>query len=78
MCIVRTPAAAEVEAWQRRRSTRFLLAQLVVDIGDAKTKKLMWMANSTDTLTDNPDEIQKKLNKTIQKMFNNFPPPPKK
>jgi Domain of unknown function (DUF4136) len=54
------------------------VGQLVVDIGDAKTKKLMWMANSSDTLADNPDKNQKKLNNALGKMFKNFPPPPGK
>jgi hypothetical protein len=54
------------------------VGQLVIDIGDAKTKKLMWLANSTDTLSDNPDKNQKKLQKALQKMFKNFPPPPLK
>ncbi len=54
------------------------VGQLVVDIGDAKTKKLMWMANSSDTLADNPDKNQKKLNNALGKMFKNFPPPPAK
>jgi hypothetical protein len=50
------------------------VGQLVIDIGDAKTKKLMWMANSTDTLADNPDKNKKKLDKALAKMFKNFPP----
>jgi hypothetical protein len=56
---------------------RIPVGQLVVDIGDAKTKKLMWMANSSDTLADNPDKNQKKLNNALAKMFKNFPPPAK-
>lgn len=54
------------------------VGQLVVDIGDAKTKKLMWMANSSDTLSDNPDKNRKKLDKALSKMFKNFPPPSSK
>jgi hypothetical protein len=54
---------------------RIPVGQLVVDIGDAKTKKLMWLANSSDTLSDNPDKNQKKLDKALGKMFKNFPPP---
>lgn len=57
---------------------RIPVGQLVIDIGDAKTKKLLWMANSSDTLSDNPDKNQKKLNKALQKIFKNFPPPPGK
>src|SRR5271155_3200914 len=49
--------------------------QLSVDIGDAKTKKLLWLGTASDTLSDNPDKNQKKLNSTLQKMFKKFPPP---
>ncbi len=49
--------------------------QLVVDIGDAKTKKLAWMGSSSDTLSDKPDKNQKKLTSALTKMFKKFPPP---
>jgi hypothetical protein len=53
--------------------------QLVVDIGDAKTKRLLWMGKSSDTLAENsPDKNQKKLAKALQKMFQKFPPQPGK
>jgi hypothetical protein len=54
------------------------VGQLVVDIGDAKTKKLLWMGNASDTLSDDPDKNTKKLNSAVQKMFQKFPPPVKK
>jgi Domain of unknown function (DUF4136) len=55
------------------------VGQLSVDIGDAKTKKLVWLGSASDTLSDNPDKNQKKLNSTLEKMFKKFPPaPPKK
>jgi len=52
--------------------------ELSVDIGDAKTKKLLWLGASNDTLADNPDKNQKKLDKAVEKMFKKFPPPVKK
>lgn len=52
------------------------MGQLVIDIGDAKTKKLLWMANSSDTLSDKPDKNQKKLDKALNKIFKDFPPRP--
>ncbi len=52
--------------------------QLSVDIGDAKTKKLLWMGSSSDTLSGNPDKNQKKLDSALDKMFKKFPPPEKK
>jgi hypothetical protein len=54
------------------------VGQLTVDIGDARTKKLAWMGTSSDTLSDDPDKNQKKLQKALDKMFKKFPPPPAK
>jgi hypothetical protein len=54
------------------------VGQLIIDIGDPKTKKLLWVATSSDTLADNPDKNKKKLDKAMQKIFKNFPPPPGK
>lgn len=51
--------------------------QLSVDIGNAKTKKLLWLGTASDTLSDNPDKNEKKLNSVVQKMFKKFPPPAK-
>jgi hypothetical protein len=52
--------------------------QLVVDIGDAKTKKVLWMGNASETLSDNPDKNADKVNKVTREMFKKFPPPVKK
>ena len=52
--------------------------KLVVDIGDAKTKKLLWMGTASDTLSDKPEKNEQKLNKALDKMFKKFPPPPAK
>jgi hypothetical protein len=52
------------------------VGELSVDIGDAKTKKLLWLGNASDTLSDNPDKNVKKINNVVQKMFKKFPPPP--
>jgi hypothetical protein len=54
------------------------VGQLVVDIGDASTKKLLWMGNASDTLSDKPEKNEKKINKALDKMFKKFPPPIKK
>jgi hypothetical protein len=52
--------------------------QLVVDIGDAKTKKVLWMGNASETLSDNPEKNTEKVNKVTKEMFKKFPPPAKK
>jgi Domain of unknown function (DUF4136) len=54
------------------------VGQLSVDIGDAKTKKLIWLGSADDTLGDNPEKNQKKLKSTLAKMFKKFPPPASK
>jgi hypothetical protein len=48
---------------------------LAVNIGDAKTHKLLWLGSETDTLSDNPDQNTKKLNKALEKIFKKYPPP---
>ena len=50
---------------------------LAVNIGNAKTHKLLWLGSATDTLSDNPDKNTKKLNKALEKMFKKYPPPAK-
>ena len=50
------------------------VGQLTVDIGDANTKKLLWMGNASDTLSDKPEKNEKKINKALDKMFKKFPP----
>jgi uncharacterized protein DUF4136 len=51
---------------------------LSVDIGDAKTKKLLWLGSASDTLSDNPEKNTKTIDKALDKMFKKFPPPPGK
>jgi hypothetical protein len=52
--------------------------QLAVDIGDAKTKKLLWLGSASDTLSDKPEKNTETINKVVKKMFEKFPPPVKK
>ena len=51
---------------------------LVVDLFSVSTKKLMWRGSSSDTVSDKPDQNIKELDKGVQKMFEHFPPSPKK
>lgn len=50
---------------------------LVVDLFDSPTKKLIWRSVSTETLSDNPDKNEHKLEKAVEEMFKKFPPAPK-
>lgn len=53
------------------------VGSLVVDIFDATTKKLIFRAQSSETLSDKPAKNEKKLDKDVADMFKKFPPPPK-
>jgi hypothetical protein len=46
----------------------------VLDMFDAKSKQLVWRGVGTDSVAGNPDKNQKKLTKTVEKMFKIFPP----
>jgi Domain of unknown function (DUF4136) len=48
---------------------------LVVDVGEAKSKKLLWRGTATDTVSDKPEKVEKKINDVVEKMFKKFPPP---
>jgi hypothetical protein len=50
------------------------IGTLVVDIFDSRTNKLIWRGAGSDALTEHPEKDEKKLEKTIEQMFKNFPP----
>jgi len=52
---------------------KFLTGMLVVDLIDAKAKKLVWRATATDTISDNPQKNEKKIHKAVEKMFEKYP-----
>lgn len=52
----------------------YKVGTLVVDLFDAKTKKLLWRGTSSDTLSNNSDKNIKNLDKGVEKMFQKFPP----
>jgi hypothetical protein len=56
----------------------YRVGTLVVDLFDAGTKKLIWRGSASDTLSDKSDKNIKTLDKAVQKMFDRFPPSPKK
>jgi hypothetical protein len=51
---------------------------LVVDMFDAKAKNLIWRGSATDTLSDKSEKNIKNLNNSAHKLFEHFPPQPKK
>src|ERR1700736_5895129 len=56
----------------------YRVGTLVVDLFDSKTEKLIWRSSSSDTLSDKADKNTKNLGKGVNKMFQHFPPAPKK
>jgi hypothetical protein len=48
---------------------------LVVDLYDARTKKMVWRGVATATASDKPTKNTKKMNKALDKMFEEFPIP---
>lgn len=51
---------------------------LVVDLVEAEKNELVWRGMASDTLSENPKKNEKKVKKAVSKMFNRFPPKPKK
>jgi hypothetical protein len=48
---------------------------MVVDLFDAKTKKLVWRGIATDSVSNDPKKNAEKIRKAAEKMFKkNFPP----
>jgi len=47
---------------------------LVVDLSNGKDKALIWRGTAADTLSDKPDKNTKKIEKSVEKMFKNYPP----
>jgi uncharacterized protein DUF4136 len=56
----------------------YQVGTLVVDLFDAKSKNLIWRSSSSDTLSNNANKNTKNLDKGVQKMFEHFPPEPKR
>ena len=52
----------------------YKIGALVVDLYDTHTKQLIWRGVAQDTLSDKPDKNEKKLEKSVNKMLEHFPP----
>lgn len=53
------------------------VGQLIVDMADVKAKRFVWRGTASGTISDNPDKVTKLLNKSLDKMFEDYPPQPK-
>ena len=47
---------------------------LVVDMSDAATKRPIWRAIAKDTLKEKSSELQKQVQESVARMFQDFPP----
>jgi Domain of unknown function (DUF4136) len=47
---------------------------LVLDFYDARNKQLIWRGVAHEALSNKPQQNEKKLDKTVDKMFEHFPP----
>jgi len=56
------------------QAINYPVGSLVVDLYNAQNKQLIWRGVSSDTLTNNPEKNEKKLDKAVDKMFDHFPP----
>ena len=45
---------------------------LVVDVWEAKDKNLIFRGTATDSVSTNPEKMEKKINKAVEKMFEEF------
>src|SRR5258708_1158485 len=50
------------------------VGNVVVDVFDARTQKLLWRANDTKNLSSNADKNIQNLQKDINNLFKHFPP----
>jgi uncharacterized protein DUF4136 len=54
------------------------IGTLIVEMFDGQSKNLIWHGSASDTLSNNPDKNIKTLDNNVHKMFEHFPPEPKK
>ena len=51
----------------------YVKGTLLVDLYDAKTRKLVWRGTAVGTASDKPSKNTEKLNKALNKMFAKYP-----
>jgi hypothetical protein len=52
----------------------YLQGTLIVDLYDAKTKKMVWRGVATDTVSDKRSQSTERIDKAVGKMFEEYPP----
>lgn len=56
------------------QAVNYPVGSLVVDLYDAHNQQLIWRGVSSDTLSNKPEKNEKKMDKSVDKMFDHFPP----
>jgi hypothetical protein len=59
--------------WSTTEEKTYQVGTLTVDLFDGKSKQVVWQGIATDTLSRHPDKRTKDANKSIEKMFRDFP-----
>jgi hypothetical protein len=52
----------------------YLQGTLIVDLYDAKTRKMVWRGVATDTVSDKTSTNTEHIDKAVGKMFDKYPP----
>ena len=52
----------------------YIEGTLIVDLYDAKTKKMVWRGVATATVSSKPEKNAEKIDKSLAKMFARYPP----
>ena len=52
----------------------YRVGTLVLDMYDARNKRVIWRGTASDVLSDKPEKNEKKLDKAVEKMLDHFPP----
>jgi hypothetical protein len=52
----------------------YRVGTLVLDFYDAHNKQLIWRGSAQEALSDKPEKNEKKLEKSVSKMLDHFPP----
>jgi hypothetical protein len=52
----------------------YRVGTLVLDMYDTQSKRLVWRGTATDTLSEKPESNEKKLDKSVDELFEHFPP----
>jgi hypothetical protein len=73
-----TDSGVPIDRWADRPEETIPVGRLVVQIGDAKTKKLVWLGKASGALSEKPETMEQKINNALQRMFKKFPPAPPK